>query len=119
MPALASLLSGLLDLVFAPMCVACGGVVSSHATERVVCATCWSRARQVPLPRCGRCWTPLPLTLGQEVACRECLDLRPAVRAIRSAFVLEDPVRSMVHALKYRGWHTLGGVMARRMAAVE
>jgi ComF family protein len=51
-------------------------------------------------------------------SCKECPHLRPAIRAIRSAFLLENPVRSVVHALKYRGWPVVAVAMAQRMAAV-
>ena len=43
--------------------------------------------------------------------------IRPAVRAVRSAFLLEGHVRAIVHALKYRGWHSIGVPIAGRMAA--
>jgi ComF family protein len=51
--------------------------------------------------------------------CRLCPDLRPALRTIRSAFLLDGPVRGLVHALKYQGWATLAGAMGTRMAAVD
>jgi ComF family protein len=51
--------------------------------------------------------------------CPECPVIRPAIRAIRSAFILGDSVRSIVHSLKYRGWHSLATVMAARMTSVE
>ncbi|MEX0912655.1 MAG: ComF family protein [Gemmatimonadota bacterium] len=45
--------------------------------------------------------------------------MRAAVRAVRSGFLLEGPVREIVHALKYRGWPALGHPAARRMAALR
>lgn len=119
--ALSNLVEGTLDLVFAPVCVACHGAIPTSASERGVCATCWARVRPVPLPRCHRCSTPLPaLGAGNGPAdCTVCPDLRPALRCVRSAFLLEGPVRGMVHALKYRGWHSVGRAMAARMAATE
>jgi ComF family protein len=112
------LLRGLLDLVFAPACVACGGVVGTAATERIVCVACWARARPLPAPRCERCWVPLAPGAERRSPCPACADLRPAIRAVRSAFLLEGPVRSIVHALKYRGWHAVAAAMATRLAAI-
>jgi ComF family protein len=117
---LSDLLRGALDLVFAPTCVACGGIIPTTAIDRSVCVRCWSRARPIPLPRCPRCSAPLPFAQGSVLpTCKECPQLRPAIRAVRSAFLLENPVRSVVHALKYRGWPVVAVAMAQRMAAVE
>ncbi len=51
-------------------------------------------------------------------ACRECPDLRPAIRAIRSAYLLDEVSRPLVHALKYKGWHAAAIPMAERMTRV-
>lgn len=113
------LLRGVLDLVFAPICLACSGPIHSRASVRGVCVACWARMRPLPFPRCDRCWTPRRLTtpsVGLE--CSECPSLRPAVRGLRSAFLLHGPARAIVHALKYRGWHSVAHSMAERMAAV-
>lgn len=113
---LGELLRGSIDLVFAPTCLSCRGIVPSSVSDRMVCSLCWSRARPIPHPRCPRCSTPLRLT-GRDLPpkCGECPEIRPAVRAIRSAFLLEGPPRSLVHALKYHGWHRLAAPMAERM----
>jgi ComF family protein len=117
--AVSSLLQGLTDLVFAPVCVGCGGPIATRSKERVVCSVCWARARPIPSPRCPRCWHPLPTaTTPEPVACRACEDLRPAIRAVRSAFLLDGTVRDLVHALKYRGWTAAADSMARRLSAV-
>src|SRR5688572_2639795 len=109
---LTDLLTGTLDLVFAPICAACHGPIPTSSVERGVCVTCWSRARSLPLPRCDRCWTPLPdRGLDETCDCVQCPSLRPAIRCIRSAYLLEGPVRSIVHALKYRSWHSLARAM--------
>src|SRR5690606_18533964 len=107
-------------LVFAPSCVVCRGPIPTRSDGRSVCVVCWSRARSLPLPRCPRCWLPLRRTRPEiEPACGACPDLRPAIRAVRSAYLLEGPVRALVHALKYRGWYTLARPMGRRMAALD
>ena len=117
---LQDLWQGALDLIFAPMCVACGGAVSPAAEERGVCVTCWARSRPLPMPRCSRCWSPLPpATPGAPLRdCSECLTIRPAVRFVRSAYLHHGPVRDIVHALKYRGWSAMAESMAARMAAL-
>lgn len=117
---LAELLTGALDLIFAPVCAACAGPIPTSTGERGVCVTCWAKCRPIPLPRCERCWSPLrQLGVPEPSACNLCNELRPAVRYIRSAYVQQGPAKEIVHALKYRGWHTLATSMARRMAALD
>jgi ComF family protein len=114
-PWLRNLADGLLDLVFAPICVACGGPIPAGDPVRVICLLCWSRAVPLPAPRCDRCWNPL---LNPDDECRECAVLIPGVRCVRSAFLMETPLREIVHALKYRGWEAVAGPAAERMARV-
>jgi len=119
MPLLRALVEGALDLVFAPVCPACRGPVSPSAPEPGICVACWSRARSLPLPRCGRCWSPTSRGAPASHSCPHCITIRPAVRTIRSAYLLEGTVREMVHALKYGGWPFLAEQMARRMARLD
>jgi ComF family protein len=108
----ASLREGLLDLVFAPVCAGCRTPVPTAREERLVCGVCWSRLRPLPAPRCERCWTPLPA----DGACRGCPEIPAGVRAVRSAFLLGEEARALVHALKYGGWSALARPLAHRMA---
>ncbi|HET8654709.1 MAG TPA: ComF family protein [Longimicrobiaceae bacterium] len=112
---------GLLDLVFAPVCVACGGPIPTSGGERRVCRVCWSRARPIPRPICDRCGAPLPSAVTMSsapLACTTCRDLPASIRVVRSAFVMEGTARQLVHALKYRGWHSLARPMGVQMAAL-
>jgi ComF family protein len=110
--------AGLLDLLFAPVCVGCHSPISTRERERVVCRTCWARSRPIPSPRCDRCFAPCVVAPGVEPRCTECADLPPAVRVVRSAYVMDGPVRDLVYALKYRGWEAAARPMAARMAAL-
>lgn len=49
-------------------------------------------------------------------SCPTCATLPPAVRSVRSLFVMAGPARNLVHALKYSGWHAVARPMGRRMA---
>lgn len=113
-----NLVEGMLDLVFAPICVACREPIPTSETERLVCRTCWSRARPLPAPRCPRCWEPVPPGRPPDVPCSPCDGLPPRLRVARSAFLMIDPVREIVHALKYRGWEAVARPMAARMAGL-
>lgn len=83
----------------------------------MVCGVCWSRVREIPQPRCDRCWTPFRVQ-DLAVSCAVCPDLPPSVRALRSAFLHEGPVRRLVHGLKYGGWPVLAEPLGQRAAAV-
>lgn len=122
MPAslLSDLARGLLDLLFAPVCLGCRGAIHAAEPERLVCRACWTRLRPVPPPRCERCWAPRWALLPGEApgACTVCAELPPPLRCVRSAFVLQDPLRELVHALKYGGWTALAEPLGARMAAL-
>ncbi|HEU4561638.1 MAG TPA: phosphoribosyltransferase family protein [Longimicrobium sp.] len=111
--------SGALDLVFAPVCVACDEPIATPDPERLVCGVCWLRCRALPIPRCGRCWSPVPPDREPAPTCRTCREWPPSIRAIRSAYAIGEVPRALVHALKYRGWTAVAAPMAARMAALE
>jgi predicted amidophosphoribosyltransferase len=114
--AVGDLVQGLLDLVFAPVCLGCRSALSTRAADRRVCGACWSRMRAIPPPRCERCWNPHDPTLREH--CPLCEQLPPALRAVRSAALMEGPARALVHALKYGGWSGVAPALAARMAAL-
>ncbi|HEX2095250.1 MAG TPA: double zinc ribbon domain-containing protein, partial [Longimicrobiaceae bacterium] len=107
---------GLLDLVFAPVCAACGTPVPTSEPERLVCRVCWSRARPVPPPRCERCWGALVPGRHAGPPCTGCEHLPAGIRVVRSALRMDDVTRRLVHSLKYRGWSALAEPMGRRLA---
>ncbi|MBI4409664.1 MAG: ComF family protein [Gemmatimonadetes bacterium] len=113
------LLASLLDLVLAPVCLACDGVIAPGDTARLVCRGCRSRLRPLPPPVCPRCGAPR-LRTGREPepTCGECVAWPAALRAARSACLLAPPADRLVHQLKYRGWRALAEPLAERMAAV-
>jgi ComF family protein len=111
--------AGLLDLVFAPVCIGCREPVPSGAAERLVCRVCWMRCRPLPAPRCARCWSPVDPHREPSPVCRTCREWPAGIRAIRSPFAMGDAPRALVHALKYGGWSAAAEPMAARMAAME
>jgi ComF family protein len=109
----------ILDLVFAPVCLACDGAIAPGAAARLVCGRCRSRLRTLPAPACPRCGAPR-LRTGREPGptCRECHIWPADLRSARSACLLHPPADRIVHQLKYRGWSALGAFMGERMAAL-
>ena len=111
--------TGALDLVFAPVCVACREPIDTADSARIVCRLCWLKCRPLPVTKCPRCWTPLPWDREPSPTCDTCRPWPASVRAIRSAFAMGDVPRRLVHALKYRGWEAAAVPMAARMARME
>mgnify|MGYP001248780839 CR=1 FL=1 len=93
----------LLDLVAPPLCVGC------RAVGMWLCSAC---AANIPLhvgaqcPWCGRPWTG-------NGPCTVCQEHPLQVNPVRSAFLFEEPIRSAIHALKYRGGAQVIEVLAR------
>lgn len=114
------LLGSLLDLVLAPICLACDGPISPGDAARLVCRRCRASLPVVPLPICDRCGAPRLRTgrLDEPLSCRECERWDPHVRAARSACLLLPPADRIVHQLKYRGWSALAAPMAERMTTI-
>jgi ComF family protein len=111
--------TGLLDLVFAPVCLTCGDPIASREPRSLVCGVCWSRCRPLPSPRCARCWNPVDPHREPSPVCRTCAVWPAGVRAIRSAFALGEVPRKLAHALKYGGWSAAAEEMGARMALLE
>jgi ComF family protein len=91
-------------------CIVCGRMVERSAPDDVVCSVCRSRMKAVA-NGCGRCAQPYP-PVGP---CRVCAEW-PAGIEVRSAVWLDEEARAVVHSLKYRGFRSLGGVAAARIA---
>jgi len=114
------LAEGTLDLVLAPVCVACGSLIAPHATERLVCSVCWSRLTPLAPPCCARCGAPLsPPYATTAPRCRECAELPASLRIVRSVCAFGGPASAIVHALKYGGWTALAEPVAQRIAALS
>jgi len=111
--------TGALDLVFAPVCVACHEPIDTADPERMVCRLCWLKCRPLPSVKCPRCWSPLVWDREPAPTCDTCRSWPAPVRAIRSAFAMGEAPRRPVHALKHRGWEAAAVPMAARMARVE
>lgn len=111
-------LTALLDLVLAPVCLACDGLIDVRDNARIVCRRCRTRLRAVPAPVCQRCGAPR-LRTGRsiEATCPECALWPPALIRARAACILHEPADRIVHQIKYNGWKVLAQPMAERIVA--
>jgi ComF family protein len=114
------MLSALLDLVFAPVCLGCDGPISPRDDARLVCRRCRTLIRAIPTPACPRCGAPrLKTGRSEEATCPECAHWPAIIHSARASALLYPPADRIVHQLKYRGWHALARPMAERMARIR
>lgn len=98
-------------LLFPRVCVACQ-VVTDSRQPQLTCASCQARIRPLPHPQCGRCGHPR----SGRLACHWCALLPDVVQGCRSVTWADaEPARTLLHALKYEGWHRLGDELGARM----
>ena len=108
----------MLDIIYSPRCVACGGHVES---DYGLCGTCW---RQVHFMRGTGCWTcglslPGYLDVSEQVICDSCLSLGPPWRRGVAALAYDETGRSLVLALKHGDRHDIVRPAADWMAQVS
>ena len=97
------MIDAILNLVFPQFCVLCGARVLERRWS-VACPSCWAQLEPVPPPYCTCCGMPAPAIEGLCGACRQgdhAFDLA------RSAYLFTDPMRGILHHLKYRGRFSL------------
>lgn len=94
-------------------CLGCGRPVASDG-EPLACELCRTRWRAVPLPLCPRCGQPVELNLS----CRICADWPADFGPVRSAVMLDPPVRHLIHHFKYGGWRRLADAFAAPMVGL-
>lgn len=105
-----SLLRGLRDVVFPPVCLECGGLVEGGSL-RHICRRCEPRILLVRDPHCLTCGHPFFGQVEGERICPHCDGLRPLYRQGRTCVLFKGPARHLVHELKYnRGLHVLADI---------
>lgn len=114
------MLHALLDLVFAPACLACSSAIATGDAARYVCRRCRALLRALPPPCCERCGASL-LRTGRSSThdCGECAHWPRALRYARSSCLMHPPADAIVHQLKYGGWRVLAEPIAQRLLGIE
>ena len=82
-----------LNVFFPPRCVNC------RERGNWLCTTCLAVAKRLPAAHCRRCAIP---SMGVAI-CPRCWRDPPSFDQISCAFLFEGPIRTAIHALKYRG----------------
>lgn len=105
----------LLNCFFPRVCICCNADLSWKA-EEPLCPSCASTLTAPGPLICRRCGRVLPSGGAHCFACRGSKAQKYKCCLIRSTFVFNAPVRSLVHALKYRQNTSLAAYMGKQMA---
>lgn len=119
---LKSAIDGVLSVVLAPGCAACGELLA-QPTRGPVCPACWRSILPLTAPLCDRCGDPLLTWRTCESPshnCPRCRRGRPVVDRARAVGEYDGALRTIIHALKYEGRRSLarplGALMRERGA---
>ncbi|MDA7423439.1 ComF family protein [Thalassococcus lentus] len=103
----------LVQLVYPPRCLSCGGLVES---DFGLCGACWRDTPFVTGLVCDLCGVPLPGESDSIEHCDECLKTaRPWMQG-RAALIYKDRARRLVLALKHGDRHDIAKPAAKWMA---
>jgi ComF family protein len=124
MPALLRLADGVLSVVLAPPCAACGIPLTSP-TRGPVCQQCWSSISLFVPPLCSHCGDPLlswRKSSDDDGRCQRCRQRPSPVTASRAIGPYDGPLRAILHSFKYGGCRSLsrglGGLLRDSAAEV-
>ena len=83
----------------------CGLCQQYHTSRLAICTEC--HRLLTPLgPACRYCAEPLPDS--HFLVCGKCIQKKPAIDAVMTAYLFEEPLRTLLHEFKYReGLHLL------------
>jgi len=103
-------MNGLRDVVFPPVCVACGGLVEGGRL-RHVCVPCEALIHFVQPPHCTTCGSPFFGEVEGERMCPHCDGLHPVYGEGRTLTLFKGAARALIHTLKYHhGQQVLGDI---------
>jgi len=101
--------SGCVDLLFPPLCIACG------RSGALFCAICAQTVEPVGATICLQCGKPQAQRVAQCSACQTAFS--SPFRLIRAATLHRDPLRQAIHHLKYENCPELAAPLARYLIA--
>lgn len=87
-----------IDLLWPPVCPACGTSVQDAAR---LCVDCWESMTFVAPPQCVCCGLPLPDAFDDETLCGECLRAHPPFDRARSACIYDEASRALILPFKH------------------
>jgi len=101
----------ILNLLFPQTCVLCNARIFQRRWA-AACPECWAKLEPVPRPFCPQCGMPAPVIEGR---CGDCRRGDHAFDFARSLFLFTDPMRGILHHLKYSGRVSLARPLGRQL----
>jgi ComF family protein len=105
--------SGVLDLIYPPVCLACDAPVAS---ADALCTACFRELRAITAPLCPVLGLPFEVSLGPEARSAEAIADPPPFDRARAAVIYNDVARRIVSRLKYSDRPELARLCASLMA---
>jgi ComF family protein len=103
--------NALIRVLLGPTCAACGSTLG-RPLAGPVCERCWLSLTRLSAPLCAWCGDALPSRASGPL-CHRCTRRQPPYDLARSGGRYDDPLRALVHALKYDGQRRLAEPLAR------
>ena len=91
------MVDAILNLLFPLACILCKSQIRQRRWGPV-CPPCWGRMKRLEHPFCSQCGMPAPFIEG---LCGSCRIGEHAFDFARSSLVFNDPLREIIHHLKY------------------
>lgn len=111
-------MDAVLTIVWAARCAVCDEPLDAP-TRGIVCRKCRDRTSRIRPPVCDRCGVPVARADTTAMAfCGACRLTGGPATVRRSAGLHAGTLRSMIHAFKYDGRRSLGGLLAEWMREV-
>src|SRR5262249_27250700 len=105
------MIDAILNLLFPVACVLCGSQVLERRWA-AVCPACWLKLERLQPPYCPQCGMPADAIEGPCGACRLG---EYAFDFARSVLLFNDPLREIIHHLKYGDRVSLAGPLGRML----
>ena len=106
----------LMDLLFPPHCLACETALPS-SQGILFCADCLPRLSFLSSPLCPCCGRHFPKAAGGDHFCGACLTQKYHFTAARALLLYDEPVKTLIHRLKYQGATACLPSLARLLAS--
>jgi ComF family protein len=116
-PGIRRTLASLLDIVFPPVCLTCGGPIAPE--RRHLCGACLDRIVPITHPLCTVCGRPFLTPGDADHLCGACMTRRPPFAEARSFGVYGGVLLEAVHLFKYRHRTSLRTVLAELVVKHE
>lgn len=99
-PFIENCIRGMSELLFPPGCVICG--VKGRQIQLNCCESCFAAIKYLVSPFCSCCGIPFSSAPGENHLCGQCLLEHPPYAFARGIVVYEEPVKHILHNLKYK-----------------